>query len=257
MTPYEFRQSVRRGEFTGNTAGICDGYIQANVAILPKEVADDFAGFCGANPQACPILAVSEAGSPYLPTLGKDIDVRTDVPGFFIYRDGKFAGEERTLLQLWRDDFVTFAIGCSYSFEHILKTAGLRIRHLELGYGVPAYNTNIPNKQVGPFGGNLVVSMRPFNAADTIRAIEITSGYPNVHGAPVHFGDPAAIGIRDVDEIDYGGRSEVRDGEYPVFWACGVTPQVAMISANLPLGIGHAPGHMLVTDLPLSTLTSN
>jgi len=256
MTPYEFRQTVRRGEFSGNTAGICEGYIQANLAILPLKYASDFQKFCEANPKPCPVLAVSEPGSPALPTLGKDIDIRTDVPGFFIYRAGRLVGEERSLADLWQDDFVVFAIGCSYSFEYILLRAGLPIRHLELGCGVPAYDTNIPNVPVGPFGGNLVVSMRPFKPADAIRAIEITSRHPNVHGSPVHFGDPAEIGIKDLNKADYSDRSEVRAGEFPVFWACGITPQVAIISARLPLGIGHTPGHMLVTDIPLSTIVS-
>jgi uncharacterized protein YcsI (UPF0317 family) len=256
MTPYEFRQTVRRGEFSGNTAGICEGYIQANLAIMPLKYANDFQKFCDANPKPCPVLAVSEPGSPALPTLGKDIDVRTDVPGFFIYRDGRFVGEERSLAHLWQNDFVVFAIGCSYSFEYILLRAGLPIRHLELGCGVPAYDTNFPNVPAGLFGGNLVVSMRPFKAADAIRAIEITSRHPNVHGSPVHFGDPAEIGIKDLNKADYSDRSEVRAGEFPVFWACGITPQVAIISARLPLGIGHAPGHMLVTDIPLSTIVS-
>lgn len=253
MTPYKFRQKVRQGTVRGQTAGQCDGFIQANLAILPAQYADSFEKFCRLNEQACPLLAVGEVGSWSLPTLGMDIDVRTDVPAYVVYRDGERSEQLDAISDLWREDFVVFAIGCSYSFEYLLLRENLPVRHLENGCAVPAYVTNIRNKQAGPFGGNLVVSMRPFKPADAIRAIEVTSNYPNVHGAPVHMGNPKDIGIRDLSSPEICGNADVREGEIPLFWACGVTPQVAIMDAKIPLAIGHAPGHMLVTDIPLDS----
>jgi uncharacterized protein YcsI (UPF0317 family) len=249
MTPAEFRRQVREGRFQGPTAGQCGGFAQANLAILPQAQADAFLAFCRANDRACPLLAVAEPGQGALPALGEDLDVRTDLPGYCVYRDGQLTETRRSIRDLWQPDLVAFAIGCSFSFEQALLAAGIPVRHLEEGRNVPMYRTRIANVPVPPFAGRMVVSMRPMPAADAIRAVQITSRFPRVHGAPVHLGDPALIGIADLERPDYGDPVTVRPGELPVFWACGVTPQDAIREARLPLAITHRPGHMLVTDL--------
>ncbi|WP_434667281.1 putative hydro-lyase [Paraburkholderia sp. A3BS-1L] len=251
MTPLAFRRNVRQGKFTGPTAGQCEGYVQANLAILPQAHAGAFRQFCELNDKACPLLAISNPGEWTLPTLGEDIDIRQDVPAYWIYRNGEKTEVVHQLVDVWRDDLVVFALGCSFSFEHLLLREGIPVRHVELGGSAPVYVTNRPNRPAGPFAGNLAVSMRPLAPADAIRAIEITSRYPGVHGSPVHFGDPSAIGIGDLGRPDFPGIADVRAGEVPVFWACGLTPQVALLGAKLDFAVGHAPGHMLVTDLRL------
>ncbi|WP_109479366.1 putative hydro-lyase [Paraburkholderia sp. C35] len=254
--PREFRRAARAGLYDGPTAGYCNGYVQVNLMILPKEYAADFENFCALNPRACPLLAVSDVGSWSMPTLGEDIDVRTDVPRYTVYRNGKFSESRIDLIRHWRDDLVTFALGCSFSFEHLLLKHGLPVRHIELGGSAPVFVSNIDNVKSGPFGGKLAVSMRPFNVAQTIKAIEITSRFPQVHGAPVHFGNPHDIGIADITRPEFHGLSSVRTGEFPVFWACGLTPQVAVMAAEIPFAIGHAAGHMLITDLPIEDFLS-
>jgi uncharacterized protein YcsI (UPF0317 family) len=254
MTPAEFRRQVREGRFHGPTAGQCGGFAQANLVILPTAQAEAFQAFCRANARACPLLGVSGPGQGTLAALGEDLDLRTDLPGYCVYRDGLLAETRRSILELWRPDLVAFAIGCSFSFEQALLAEGIPVRHLEEGRNVPMYRTHIPNAPVPPFAGRMVVSMRPMEAAHAIRAIQITSRFPRVHGAPVHLGDPARIGIADLDRPDYGDPVTVRPGELPVFWACGVTPQDAVRDARLPLVITHQPGHMLVTDLPNEAL---
>lgn len=252
--PSQLRRAVRERLVNGPTAGYCGEYAQANLAILPKAHADDFLRFCVLNPKPCPLLAVGEPGQWHIPALGEDLDIRADVPAYYVYRHGERTGEVQDLHALWRDDLVVFAIGCSFSFEEMLKQEGIPLRHVDAGVNVPMYRTNIPSQPSGPFGGNLVVSMRPMKAADAIRAIQITSRFPGVHGAPVHLGDPALIGIRDLWQPDFGDAVAVHDDEVPVFWACGVTPQSAIESARLPFAIAHKPGHMLVTDIPNRTL---
>ena len=252
--PQHFRQQVRTGKFTGPTAGYCSEYAQANLAIIPSAHADDFLRFCIRNPKACPLLGVSEPGKWTIPKLGGDIDIRTDVPGYNVYRDGRLCEQPANLPELWRDDLVTFAIGCSFSFEHMLGRDGIPLRHVELGINVPMYRTSISNEAAGPFGGQLVVSMRPMSGAHAIRAVQITSRFPAVHGAPIHLGDPAALGIRSLSEPDYGDAVPVDRQEVPVFWACGVTPQSAIEAARLPFAIAHRPGHMLMTDIPNASL---
>ena len=222
--------------------------------LLPREYAEAFLRFCQANPRACPLLGVSEPGSPALEGLGEDLDLRTDVPRYWVYREGRMAEEVDRLDGLWRPDLVAFAIGCSFSFEQMLQREGIPLRHLEEGRNVPMYRTDIPNRPSGPFAGALVVSMRPLAAAHAIRAIQVTSRFPGIHGAPVHLGDPSLIGIADLGRPDYGEAVTVREGELPVFWACGVTPQEALRAARLPFAITHKPGHMLVTDLPNASL---
>jgi uncharacterized protein YcsI (UPF0317 family) len=243
------RHAIRAGRWTAHTSGMAEGHVQGNVVILPREHADDFLRYCQRNPKPCPVLAVSEPGQPILPALGADLDIRTDVPRYRVWREGRLVGEPNDIRALWQDDLVTFVIGCSFSFEQALLEAGLPVRHIEQGRNVPMYRTNIATEAAGPFRGPMVVSMRPMRAAAVIRAIQVTSRFPDVHGAPVHIGDPALIGIADLARPDYGDAVDVRADELPVFWACGVTPQAAITQARLAFCITHAPGAMLITDL--------
>ncbi len=247
--PAELRRLIRAGSFSSQTSGQTPGYAQGNIAILPRDYAEEFLRFCQANPKPCPILGMSEPGDPRLPRLGADLDIRTDISRYCVFRDGIEVAEADDLMDLWRDDFVSFVLGCSFSFEQALIEAGLKVRHIEQGRNVPMYRTNIATTPAGRFSGPMVVSMRPFVAADAIRAIQTTTRFPNVHGAPVHFGDPAAIGIKDITRPDYGDAVDILPGEVPVFWACGVTPQSAIRNARPPISITHKPGCMLVTDL--------
>lgn len=254
LTPLAFRQLVRSGGFTAQTAGQCPGFTQGNLAILPSAYADEFLRFARLNPKSCPVIGVTEVGSPAVPELGEDIDLRTDVPGYCLFRNGEKVADVPDLRELWNDDMVGFVIGCSLSFEEALLEGGVPVRHIEQNTTVPMYDTNRPNGTAGRFGGTGVVSMRPMTAAQAIRAIQITSRFPSTHGAPVHFGDPAEIGITDIRRPNYGEPAEIRPGEIPVFWACGVTPQQAIRSARVPFAITHQPGHMLVTDVRNSHL---
>ena len=256
MTPQELRHQVRQGQLNAPTAGYCGEFAQANLAILPKAYADDFMRFCQRNPKACPLLGVGEPGQWNMESIGRDIDIRTDIPGYYLYRDGQLAGELTTLHDVWQTDFVVFAIGCSFSFEQMLMQAGVPLRHIAEKRNVAMYRSSTPNVPAGPFGGNMVVSMRPMKSRDAIRAIQITSRFPAVHGAPVHTGDPGLIGIADLQKPDYGEPVAVHSDELPVFWACGVTPQEAIRSARPPIAITHKPGHMLVTDIPNSALAA-
>lgn len=256
MTPIELRHKVRSGEFRLPTSGYCGPYAQANLVILPQAHADEFLLFCQRNPRSCPLLAVGEPGQWNVPRLGADMDLRSDVPGYNIYRGGQLVSQTHALHEVWRDDLVVFAIGCSFSFEQMLIEAGIKLRHIEQRRNVAMYRTNIRNHGAGPFGGEMVVSMRPMKAADAIRAIQITSRYPAVHGAPVHLGDPSLIGIADIARPEYGDPVEIMPDEIPVFWACGVTPQEALRHARLPLAITHQPGYMLVTDILNSSLAA-
>jgi uncharacterized protein YcsI (UPF0317 family) len=246
--PLAVRHAVRSGAYTGNTAGLAPGYVQGNVCILPRDYAADFQIFCRRNPKPCPLLAASEPGDPRLPSLGVDLDIRTDVPRYRVFRDGKLAEEPTDILHLWREDMAAFVLGCSFSFEEALLEAGVPLRHLAEGRNVAMYLTNIETEPVGSFRGPMVVSMRPLTPANAIRAIEITSRFPKVHGAPVHIGKPELIGIEDLDSPWAGDAVEVKADELPVFWACGVTPQSVVLQAKPPICITHAPGCMLVTD---------
>ena len=252
--PREVRLAIRTGKYRGNTAGLAPGRVQGNVCILPKEYADDFRLFCERNPKPCPLLAMSRPGDPMLPTLGHDIDIRTDVSGYRVFRDGKLTEEVADIRDLWRPDLVTFILGCSFSFEQALMEDGLRLRYVDEGKNVPMFRTNVDTVPAGRFRGKLVVSMRPFKPAEAIRAIEITSRYPRVHGSPVHIGRPDLIGISDLGKPWAGDPTEVRADEMPVFWACGITPQSVVLDAKPSFCITHAPGHMLVTDLENASL---
>lgn len=246
---YQVRLGARAGELTGPTANLAPGRVQANLAILPRALADDFLLFCQRNPKPCPLLAMSEPGNPALPELGHDIDIRTDIPRYRVWKDGQLIAEPTDVRDFWRDDLVSFLIGCSFSFEEAMQENDLPVRHIEQRRNVPMYRTNVPTQAAGVFKGPLVVSMRPLKAADAIRAIQVTSRFPSVHGAPVHFGDPAEIGITDIQRPDYGDAVDILPGEVPVFWACGVTPQSVVAAVKPEFCITHAPGHMLVTDL--------
>jgi uncharacterized protein YcsI (UPF0317 family) len=223
--------------------------VQANLVILPRNLAHDFLRFAQANPRPCPVLGVTEAGDPRLPMLGEDLDLRTDLPRYRLWRQGELVGEPSDIRDLWRDDLVGFAIGCSFSFEEALIEDGIEVRHIACGCNVSMYRTNIDCVPAGVFHGKLVVSMRPMKPADAIRAIQITSRFPSVHGAPLHIGLPEQIGIRDLGRPDYGDPVPIGTDELPVFWACGVTPQSVIAEARPEFCITHAPGCMLVTDL--------
>src|SRR5215472_1246271 len=250
------RLRIRAGDFSGNTAGLAAGNVQANLVILPKVLAHDFLRFAQANPKPCPVLAVSEAGDPSLPGLGEDLDVRSDLPRYRVWRRGELVEEPLDLFHVWRDDLVSFALGCSFSFEQALVEDGIELRHITCGSNVPMYRTNIPCTPAGHFAGPLVVSMRPLKPSDAIRAIQITSRFPSVHGAPVHIGLPEAIGIKDLAEPDYGDPVPIESGELPVFWACGVTPQAVIARVRPDFCVTHAPGSMLITDLRNTALAS-
>jgi uncharacterized protein YcsI (UPF0317 family) len=246
------RAAIRGGQHTGHTSGLADEHVQGNVVILPQAWANDFLRFCQRNPKPCPVLAMGEPGDPMLPTLGHDIDIRTDVPRYRVWQHGNLVDEPTDIQTLWQDDWVTFVLGCSFSFEQALLQAGVPLRHIEQGRNVAMYRTHLPTVAAGPFAGPLVVSMRPMRAEHAIRAVQITSRFPQVHGAPVHLGDPRLIGIADLQQPDYGDAVTVHDDELPVFWACGVTPQAALTLAKPPICITHAPGAMLIAD-PLNS----
>lgn len=250
LTAAEARRHFRAGAYHGHTAGIAPGMLQGNIVILPAEQALDFSRFCQRNPQPCPLIGVTDTGDPMMRTLGDDIDIRSDVPLYRVYENGELVDEISDITNRWRDDFVAFAIGCSFSFEDALIESGIPLRHIDENKTVGMFVTNLETTPAGPFSGGMVVSMRPLAVADAIRASAICSRFPQAHGAPVHIGDPAAIGIKDITAPDWGDPSEFRAGEVPVFWACGVTPQNVVRSARPPICITHAPGRMLVTDVP-------
>jgi uncharacterized protein YcsI (UPF0317 family) len=252
-TPKQLRRRIRSGEHSGNTSGLAPGFVQCNIVILPADWAADFLKFCQLNPKPCPLIASGAPGDPSLPTLG-DIDIRVDVPSYRVFENGTAIDEVSDISDLWRDDLVTFALGCSFSFEEALLADGLDVRNISEGVNVPMYRSAIDCQSAGPFAGKMVVSMRPFVAADAIRAIQICTRFPSVHGAPLHLGDPSLIGIDDIGNPDYGDAVTIRENELPVFWGCGVTPQVALENARPPFCITHSPGCMLVTDMPNSKL---
>jgi uncharacterized protein YcsI (UPF0317 family) len=249
MKPGDVRRLIREGKFTTFTSGVCNGYAQANLAILPKELAFDFLLFAQRNPKPCPVLDVTEAGNPEPRLAAPGADIRFDIPKYRVYRKGELTDEVTDLKQYWRQDLVAFLLGCSFSFEGPMLDAGLEVRHITEDHNVPMYITDIPCTPAGVFHGPMVVSMRPMTPENAIRAVQVTSRMPSVHGAPVHIGDPAAIGIRDISKPDFGDPSTIRPGEIPVFWACGVTPQAVAMSVKPEFMITHAPGHMFITDL--------
>lgn len=249
--PEALRRAIREGLHTGPTAGLCPGWAQANVVILPEEFADEFEAFCRANPQPCPLLERLAVGDPRPRLAAAGADLRTDVPKYRVFRHGQAEAEEPTsIARLWRDDLVGFLLGCSFTFEAALEEAGLPVRRSEGGANVAMYRTSRACQPAGRFAGPLVVSMRPYPPQQVERVRAITGAYPRMHGEPVHVGDPEALGIADVQRPDFGDVPSIAPGETPVFWACGVTPQLALAAARPDLAITHSPGCMFVTDWP-------
>ncbi len=242
------RLAIRANKHRGPTSGLAPGYVQGNLAILPQALAADFLRFCQLNPKPCPLIGTSAPGDWRLPALAEDLDIRTDLPRYRVWRNGELVAEPDDIRAFWRDDLVSFVIGCSFSFEDALMSDGIELRHIVRGCNVPMYRTSIATAEAGPFHGPMVVSMRPMTPANAIRAIQITTRFPAVHGAPVHVGKPELIGIKDIAKPDYGDVIEVRDDELPVFWACGVTPQSVIATVKPEFCITHYPGSMLVTD---------
>lgn len=254
MTPAEVRQLIREGKITGQTSGMCDGYAQGNLLVLPMAQAYDFLLFTQRNPKSCPVLEVGDTGSRLVKRMAANADIATDIPKYRIWENGELTGEYTDISRFWRDDFVYFLIGCSFSFEGELMSAGVPVRHIEEGRNVPMFITNIDCDPAGIFRGKTVVSMRPMPADQVIRAVSITASMPRVHGAPIHIGDPEKIGIKDISRPDFGEAVTVKDGEIPVFWCCGVTPQSVVMSAKPAIAVSHAPGHMFITDIKNSLL---
>lgn len=249
MTGAEVRASARGGHLTGPTPGLAPGFVQANLVILPQDWAFDFLLFCQRNPQPCPLIDVTDVGSPVPTFAAKDGDLRTDLPAYRVWHSGELVAEPTDLHDYWQDDYVGFLLGCSFTFESALLAANIPVRHIEQQCNVPMYRTSWPCRSAGRFHGPLVVSMRPMLPVDAAKATEICSRFPEAHGAPVHIGDPASLGIADISQPDYGDPVTIHPGEVPVFWACGVTPQAALVKACPPLALTHKPGHMFVTDL--------
>lgn len=250
QTPKEIRQAIRQARYTGGTGGLAPGYVQANLVILPQAQAYDFLVFCQRNPKPCPLIEVTDPGNPEPAGVAPGADLRTDVPRYRIYREGKLEAEVTDIVTEWRADFVAFLLGCSFTFEQALLQAGVPLRHLEENRIVPMWRTSLACRPAGIFRGPMVVSMRPVPVPLIPRAVTVTARYPMAHGTPVHIGTPAQIGIADVRKPDWGEAVTILPGEEPVFWACGVTPQAVALEARPPLVITHAPGHMFVTDLP-------
>lgn len=251
--PLAWRRRARAGRHAGHTVGRAAGYLQGNLAIVPEALSRDFLLYCHRNPKPCPLIGVGDPGDPRIPALGEDLDVRTDVPGYRVFRDGGDARPATDLLDVWRDDLVAFVLGCSFSFEDALRAEGIPVRHLEAGRNVPMYRTSLATRAAGPFDGPLVVTLRAFRPADAIRAIVLSERFRLAHGAPVHLGDPAAIGVERLDAPDFGDPPVIEDGDVLVFWACGVTPQLALKGAGADLAITHEPGCMLITDVPAAS----
>ena len=252
--PREVRKLVGEGKITGQTSGMCDGFAQANLCVLPKKYAYDFLLFCQRNQKSCPLLEVSDLGSRILKSSAVGCDIAREIPKYRVWKDGVLFDECTDVEKYWRDDLVSFVIGCSFSFESLLMAGGIDVRNISENHNVPMYLTNIETVPAGIFSGKMVVSMRPVPYEQVVRAVTITARVPKVHGAPVHIGSPEKIGIRDLSRPDFGEPSTVREGEVPVFWACGVTPQSVVMNSKPDFCITHAPGHMLVTDIPESFL---
>lgn len=247
--PSQVRELIRKGEIIRPTSGMCAGYAQGNLVILPREMAFDFLLFTQRNPKPCPVLEVSDVGARELRNIAPGSDITRDIPFYRVYRKGELTGEYPDLTGMWRDDFVSFILGCSFTFESALIDEGITVRHIECSCNVPMYITNIDCVPAGQFSGPMVVSMRPIPYHQVLKAVQITSRYPKVHGGPIHIGDPTLIGIKDLSRPDFGDAVPINNEEIPVFWACGVTPQAVAMKVKPELMITHAPGYMFITDL--------
>ena len=244
----EARAKIRDGEYEGPTGGIARGHVQTNLVILPEDYAFDFLKFCVRNPKPCPVLEVTDAGSPVPSLMAPKADLRMDVPKYRVYENGELVDEPADIRSYWRGDLVSFLIGCSFTFERALLDAGLYLAHLDQGRNVPMYVTNLECIPSGPFAGPMVVSMRPYRPDEISLAVTVSGRYPTMHGAPVHVGDPEALGVQDPGKPEFGDPISIREDQIPVFWACGVTPQAVAMKAAPPLMITHSPGHMFITD---------
>jgi len=249
LTPKQIRSLIRKGKWDKPTAGLAMGYAQANLVILPQKNAFDFLLFCQRNPKPCPLLEVLEPGEFRTKFLSSDADIRTDIPRYHIYQKGKLQKTVKDIETSWKSDFVSFLLGCSFSFEEALLRANIPVRHIEEEKNVPMFITRIPCTPAGIFHGPMVVTMRPLPSDQVTRAVQITSRYASVHGAPIHIDRPSVIGIKDLGKPDFGDPVTIKNGEVPVFWACGVTPQAVVVKARPDLCITHAPGHMFISDL--------
>lgn len=247
-SPREIREMIRSGNWDRPTPGMAKGHVQGNLVILPRDWAYDFLVFAQRNPKPCPILDITEAGDPQPRIVAPGADLRTDIPRYRVWKDGECVDEPTDIRSYWKDDLVGFLLGCSFSFEGALLDASIPVRHIDCGCNVPMYVTNIPCRPAGRLSGPMVVSMRPIPAPMVPRAVLATGRFPAVHGAPVHIGDPSLIGIRDINKPDFGDGVPINEGEIPVFWACGVTPQAALMASKPPFAITHAPGYMFVCD---------
>jgi uncharacterized protein YcsI (UPF0317 family) len=256
-SPERARAAIRAGEWTATTTGLCGGYVQANLAILPAALAAEFTEFCRANPRPLPLLEATEPGVPDRLRTAPGADLRTDVPRYRVYRHGELDTEPTSIEALWRDDFVAFLLGCSFSAEEALQSAGVRLRHLESGTGVAMFRTSRRCEPAGRFHGPVVVSMRTIAEDQVERARAVTAKLPFAHGAPLHSGDPSVLGITDLAAPDWGDPMPLEPGEVPVFWACGVTPQAVLAEVRPEIAITHAPGHMFVTDLRVTELVDS
>ena len=248
-SPAELRSLMRKGELVRPTSAMAPGRVQANLVILPGDLAFDFLLFCQRNPKPCPLLEVVEAGSPEPRATAPGADLRYDVGKYRVYEHGEMVSEPLDIADIWQDDMVSFLLGCSFTFESALMRAGIRLPHVDQDINVSMYLTSIDTTPAGAFAGPLVVSMRPIPENKVVKAVQVTSRFPNVHGAPIHIGDPKAIGISDISKPDLGDAVEVKEGDVPVFWACGVTPQAVAMQSKPPLMITHSPGHMFITDM--------
>ncbi|MCH2165571.1 MAG: putative hydro-lyase [Marinovum sp.] len=249
LSVVEARAAIRCGAYKRHTAGLAAGHLQANLVVLPEAYASDFAAFCQANPRPCPVVGVTDPGDPFFRDLGVDVDLRSDLPGYNIYRGGILAEQVSDLSTHWQNDLVGFALGCSFTFENAMLRAGIPLWHIAHDTTVPMYRTNIDLAPVGPFSGQMVVSMRALSPDHVAAAQEISGRYPWAHGAPIHVGDPREIGITDIETPDWGDPVPVSPDQLTCFWACGVTPQAVIAQAKLPFVITHAPGLMLITDM--------
>lgn len=254
-SPADLRLVARRGAWQGSTAGHCPRYQQANLVVLPHEVAAEFAAFCTRNPTPCPLIEITPPGDPVPARSAPGADLRTDLPGYRVYRDGALAERRGDIRDLWRDDLVAFLLGCSFTFEHALAEEGVPLRNVERNCTVPMFVSNLACTPAGRFHGPMVVTMRPVATAQIELVCALSVRYPHAHGAPVHIGDAKTIGIASLERPDYGDPVPIAADEVPVFWGCGVTPQAVAEKARVALMITHEPGQMFVTDLPRESAT--
>lgn len=254
--PKDVRALIAQEKITSQTSGMCSGYAQGNLCILQKKYAYDFLLFCQRNPKSCPLLEVTDTGERILKTCAPGSDIATDIPKYRVWQNGTMIAEPLNVKDFWRDDLVSFIIGCSFSFESLLMENGIDVRNISQNCNVPMYLTNIETQRAGIFGGKMVVSMRPIPYSQIVKAVTVTAAMPRVHGSPIHIGTPEAIGIKDLSKPDFGDAVKINDGEVPVFWCCGVTPQSVVMTSKPEFCITHSPGNMLITDLKNTDLMS-